>query len=84
MYNGSKQYILYFLPHSHSWLCRYYFHPSWASGRADGQAAAATLSELDLCNHKLEEVQTWHRYSYHDLGVQRHGQTRIQPVTLTL
>ena len=25
-----------FLPHSHSWLCRYCFHPGWAGGRMGG------------------------------------------------
>ena len=44
----------------------------------------STLSKLDLCYHKLEEVETWHRYFYHGLVVQCHGQTWIQPVTLTL
>ena len=55
------------------------------AGRADGRVtAAATLSGLDLCDHKLEEVLTWHTGSYHGLVVQRHGQTRVQPLTLTL
>ena len=43
-------------------------------------AAAATLSGLDLCDHKLEKVETWHTFSYHGLVVQHHG----QPLTLTL
>ena len=53
-------------------------------GRMGGWAAAATLSGLDLCDYKLEEVQTWQKCSYHGLVVQRHGQTRVQPLTLTL
>ena len=58
---------------------------SWTGGRAGGwAAAAATLSRPDLCHQKLEEVQTWHTCSYHDLVVQRHGQTWVQPLTLTL
>ena len=44
-----------------------------------GQAAAANLSVLDLCDHKLEEVQTLDTGSYHGVVVQRHGQTRLQP-----
>ena len=48
------------------------------------QVAAATLSGLDLCDHKLEEVQTWQTCSYHGLVVQCHGQTLVQPLTLTL
>ena len=50
------------------------------SGRADGwvgrrraggrSVAAATLSGIDLCDYKLEQLQTWHRYSYHGLVVQ--------------
>ena len=55
-----------------------------SGGRMGGRAAAATLSGLDLCDHKLEEVQTWHTGTYHGLVVQRHGQTRVQPLTLTL
>ena len=62
--------LQYFLPHSHSWLCGYCFHPSWAGVWAGGRAAAATLSGLDLSDHKLEEVQTWHTGSYHGLVVQ--------------
>ena len=51
------------------------------AGRSDewvgGRAAAATLFGLDLCDYELEEVQTWHTYSYHGLVVQRHGQTWV-------
>ena len=66
------------------------FYPTAIHGCAgivfilDGRAAAAILSGLDLCNHKLEEVQTWHTGTYHGLVVQCHGQTRFQPLTLTL
>ena len=57
----------------------YCFHLSWSGGRA----AAATLSWLDLCDHKLEKIQTWHTGTYHGLVVQRHGQAKVQPLTLT-
>ena len=54
-----------------------------------GWAAAATLSRLDFCDRKLEEVQTWHTCSYHGLVVQRHGQTLgstfdLDPVALNI
>ena len=35
-------------------------------------AVTATLFRLDICNHTLDEVQTWHRYSYHGPVVQHH------------
>ena len=54
------------------------------AGQAGGRASAATLSGLDLSDPQLEEVQTWHTGSYHGLVVQRHGQTRVQPLTLNL
>ena len=65
-------------------LCNFHKISSCQKWRTDGWAAAATLSGIDLYDHKLEEVQTWHTYSYHGLVVQRHGQTRVQPLTLTL
>ena len=43
-----------------------------------------TLSGLDLCNYKQNEFQTAHSCSYHGLVVQCHGQTWLQPLTLTL
>ena len=42
------------------------------AGWVGGCLAAATLSGLDLCDYKLEEVQTWHTYSYHGRVLQRH------------
>ena len=48
-----------------------------AGRQMGGRAVAATLSGLDVCDHKLEEVQTWYTCSYHGLIVQPHGQTRV-------
>ena len=76
--------LKHFLPHSHSWLCRYCFHPSWLGGRAGGRAVAASLSRLDLCDHKLEEVQIWHRYSYHDVDDNLDPAFDHDPVTLNI
>ena len=45
---------------------------------------AGAGGRLDLCDRKLEEVQTRHPYSYHGLVVQRHSQIWVQPLTLTL